>query len=95
MRDHSKLTESDDVTFYSQSTSELAQRTVRENSEDSNGEMKNDALTKAQQTKEQRGRVCDVSSQLAWKEGFPKHKSMYQKPKTTSTPQVDMDELRR
>jgi hypothetical protein len=43
----SKLTELGNITFYSQSTSELAQRVVRENSEDSNGERENDALTKA------------------------------------------------
>jgi hypothetical protein len=38
MRAHSKLTESGDVSFYSQSTSEVAQRPLRESSEDSNGE---------------------------------------------------------
>jgi hypothetical protein len=70
MHAHSKLTESGDVTFYSQITSELAQRAVRESSEDSNGERENDTLTKALQTKEQRGRVCGVSSKLTWKEGF-------------------------
>jgi hypothetical protein len=43
----SKLTELGNITFYSQSTSELAQRVVRENSEDSNGERENDALTMA------------------------------------------------
>jgi hypothetical protein len=75
----SKLTESDDVSFYSQSTSEVAQRALRESSEDSNGERENDALTKAPQTKEQRGCVRDISGKLTWKEGFLKHKSMYQK----------------
>jgi hypothetical protein len=50
---HSKMTESDDVSFYSQSTSEVAQRALRESSEDSNGERKNDTITKALQTKEQ------------------------------------------
>jgi hypothetical protein len=53
MRAHSKLTESDDVSFYSQNTLEVAQRALRESSEDSNGERKNDALTKALQTKDQ------------------------------------------
>jgi hypothetical protein len=53
MRARSKLTESGDVSFYNQSTSELAQRALRESSEDSNGERKNDALIKALQTKEQ------------------------------------------
>jgi hypothetical protein len=49
----SKLTESDDVTFYSQSTLEMAQRALRESSEDSNGERENDTLTKAPQSMEQ------------------------------------------
>jgi hypothetical protein len=38
MRAHSKLTESSDVNFYSQSTSEVAEMTLRESSKDSNGE---------------------------------------------------------
>jgi hypothetical protein len=42
----------------------LAQRATRESSEDSNDERKNDALTKALQTKEQRGCVRAVSSKL-------------------------------
>jgi hypothetical protein len=67
---HSKLTESGDDSFYSQSTSEVAQRAIRESSEDLNGERENDTLTKALQTKEQRGRVCGVSSKLTRKEGF-------------------------
>jgi hypothetical protein len=50
---HSKLTESGDVSFYSQSTSEVDQRALRERSEDSNGQRENDTLTKALQTKEQ------------------------------------------
>jgi hypothetical protein len=49
----SKLTELDDINFYSQSTSELAQRAVKESSKDSNGERGNDVLTKALHTKEQ------------------------------------------
>jgi hypothetical protein len=53
MRTHSKLLESGDVSFYNQSTSEVAQRALRESSEDSNGETESDALTKALQTKEQ------------------------------------------
>jgi hypothetical protein len=60
----SKLTKSCDVTFYSQSTSELDQRAMRESNEDSKGERDNYALTKALQTKEQRGCVCGVSSKL-------------------------------
>jgi hypothetical protein len=64
MHAHSKMTESGNASFYSQSTSEVAQRALRESSEDSNGERKNDALTKALQTKEQRGRVRGVFSKL-------------------------------
>jgi hypothetical protein len=52
MRAHSKLTESGNVSFYSQSTAEVAQRSLRESSEDSNGEKENDALSKTLQTKE-------------------------------------------
>ena len=95
MRARSKLTESGDVSYYSQSTADVAQRALRESSEDSNGERKNDALSKALQTKEQRGRVRGVSSKMTWKEGFSEHKSMYRKRKTTSTPQVDVEELKR
>jgi hypothetical protein len=68
---------------------------LRESSEDSNGERLNDALTKALQTKEQRHRVHGVSSKLTWKEGFSKHKSMYQKWKMSSTPHADVEELKR
>jgi hypothetical protein len=60
----SKLTESGDVRFYSQNTSEVAQRALRESNENSNGEKENDALTKALQTKEQQGHVHGVSSKL-------------------------------
>jgi hypothetical protein len=70
MRARSKLIESDGVSFYSQSTSEVAQRALRESNEDSNGERKNDALTKALQTKEQQAHVRGVSSKLTQKEGF-------------------------
>jgi hypothetical protein len=38
MRARSRLTESGDVSFYSQGTSEVAQRALRESSEDSNSE---------------------------------------------------------
>jgi hypothetical protein len=64
MRDRSKLIELGGVNFYSQSTSEVAQRALRESSEDSNGKRENNALTKALQTKEQRGCVHGVSSKL-------------------------------
>jgi hypothetical protein len=50
---HSKLTELGDVIFYSQSTTVVAQRVLRESSKDSNSERENDALSKALQTKEQ------------------------------------------
>jgi hypothetical protein len=53
MRARSKLTESGNVSFYSQSTMEVAQRALRESSKDSNGDSENDALSKALQTKEQ------------------------------------------
>jgi hypothetical protein len=49
----SKLTESGNVSFYIQSTMEVAQMALRESSEDSNGERENSALSKALQTKEQ------------------------------------------
>jgi hypothetical protein len=95
MRARSKLTESDDVSFYSQSTTDVAQRALRESSEDSNGERENDALSKALQTKEQRGCVHDVFSKMTWKEGFLEHKSMYRKWKMTIAPHVDVEELKR
>jgi hypothetical protein len=60
----SKLTESDDVSFYSQSIVEVTQRALRESSEDSNGERENNALSKSLQTKKQRGRVRGVSSNV-------------------------------
>jgi hypothetical protein len=43
----SKLTESGNVIFYSQSNSEVDQRALRGSSKYSNGERENDALTKA------------------------------------------------
>jgi hypothetical protein len=69
----------------------VAQRGLRESSEDSNGERENGALSKAMQTKEQQGRVRGVSSKLT-KEGFSEHKYMYWKQKMTSTPHVDVEE---
>jgi hypothetical protein len=74
---------------------EVAQRALRERSEDSNGERENNALTKALQTKEQRGHVHGVSNKLTWKEGFLEHKSMHRKWKTSLTPHVDVEELKR
>jgi hypothetical protein len=46
MRAHPKLTESDNVSFYSQSTTDVTQMALRESSEDSNGERENNALSK-------------------------------------------------
>jgi hypothetical protein len=77
MRVCSKLIESGDVIFYSQSTMDVTHRALRESNEDSNGERENDALSKALQTKEQRGLVHGVSSKMTWKEGFSEHKSIY------------------
>jgi hypothetical protein len=73
----------------------VAQKALRERSKDSNGERENDTLTKALQGNEQRGHVRGVCSKLTWKEGFLKHKSMYQKRKITSTPEIDVEELKR
>jgi hypothetical protein len=53
MRARSKLTESDNISFYSQSTMEVAQRALRESSEDSNDKRENDTLSKALQINEQ------------------------------------------
>jgi hypothetical protein len=95
MRAYSKLTESGNVSFYSQSTTDVTQRVLRESSEDSNGERENDTLSKALHTKEQRGHVRGVSSKMTWEEGFSEHKSMYRNQKATSTPLVDVEELKR
>jgi hypothetical protein len=53
----SKLTESDNVSYYSQSTADVSQRALRESSEDSNAKRENVALNKALQTKDQRDLV--------------------------------------
>jgi hypothetical protein len=42
MRARSKLTESGDLSFYNQSTTDITQMDLRESSEDSNGEWEND-----------------------------------------------------
>jgi hypothetical protein len=60
----SKLKKSGNVSFYSLSTSEVAQRALRVSNEDSNGERGNNALSKVLQTKEQRGHVYSVPSKL-------------------------------
>jgi hypothetical protein len=61
----SKVIESGDVSFYSQSTSKVAQRALRESNEDSNeGVRENDVITKARRTKERQGRVHGASNKL-------------------------------
>jgi hypothetical protein len=64
MHAFSKLTESGNVSFYSHNIADVAQRALRESSEDSYGERENDALNKALQTKEQQGCVRGVSSKM-------------------------------
>jgi hypothetical protein len=76
MRARSKLTESGDVSIYSQSTADVAQRALREGIEDSNGERENDALSNVLQTMQQRGRVRGVSSKVTWKVGILENKSV-------------------
>jgi hypothetical protein len=76
MRARSKLTEIGKITYYNQSTEEVAQRGLRESNQGSNeDERENDTLSRALGTKEQQGRIRSVSSKLTWKEGFPVHKS--------------------
>jgi hypothetical protein len=82
MRAQSKLTEIGEITYYNQSTEEVVQKGLRESSQGSNeDERENDTLSRALGTKEQRCRVCGVSSKLTWNEGFPTHKSSYRKQK--------------
>jgi hypothetical protein len=47
MRARSKMIESGDVSYYSQSTTDVTQRALRESSKDSNSQRENDALNKA------------------------------------------------
>jgi hypothetical protein len=78
MRDRSKLTEIGEITYYNQSTEEVTQRGLKESSQGSNeDERENDALSRAFRTKEQRCHACGVSSKLTWNEGFPAHKLSY------------------
>jgi hypothetical protein len=92
----SKLTEIGEITYYNQSTEEVVQRGLRESSQGSNeDERENVALSRALGTKEQGGRVRGVSSKLTWKEGFPTHKSSYQKQKMVSSAMVDIEEIKR
>jgi hypothetical protein len=65
MRAQSKLTKIGKITYYNQSTKEVVQRGLRESSQGSNeDERENDALSRALGTKEQRGYVRGVSSKL-------------------------------
>ncbi|XP_025805537.1 uncharacterized protein LOC112884375 [Panicum hallii] len=96
MRARSKLTEDGNINFYSTSAEEVAQRALMESSQGSNeGVREFDALTRALGTREQRGRVRGVSSQLTWKEGFPKHKGRYRKRTRDSSSKVDIDEIKK
>jgi hypothetical protein len=80
MRARSKLTEIGEITYYNHSTKKVVQRGLRESSQGSNeDERENDSLSRALGTKEQRGRVRGVSNKLPWNEGFLTHKSSYRK----------------
>jgi hypothetical protein len=69
---------------------------LRESSQGSNeDERENDTLSRALETKEQRGCVRGVSSKLTWNEGFPAHKSSYRKRKMVSLAMVDIEEIKR
>jgi hypothetical protein len=68
---------------------------LRESSQDSiEDERENDTLSRALGTKEQRGRVHIVSSKIMWNEGFPAHKSSYQKWKMVPSATVDIEEIK-
>jgi hypothetical protein len=65
IRAQSKLIKIGEITYYNQSTEEVVQRSLRESSQGSNkDERENDTLSRALGTKEQRGRVYGVSSKL-------------------------------
>jgi hypothetical protein len=95
MRVRSKLTEIGKITYYNQSIEEVAQRGLRESSQGSNkDERENDTLSRDLGTKEQRGHVRGVFSKLTWKEGFPTHKSSYRKRKMVSSATIDFEEIK-
>jgi hypothetical protein len=95
MRARSKLTKIGKITYYNQSTEEVAQRGLRESIQGSNeDERENDTLSRALGTKEQRCPVHGVSSKLTWNEGFPAHKSSYRKRKMVSSAMVDIEEIK-
>jgi hypothetical protein len=92
----SKLTEIGEITYYNQSTEEVAQRGLMESSQSFNeDERENDTLSRPLGTKEQRGHVRGVSNKLTWKEGFPAHKSSYRKRKMVSSATVNIEEIKR
>jgi hypothetical protein len=95
MRAWSKLIEIGEIAYYNQSTEEVAQRGLRESSQGSNeDERENGALSRELRTKEQRGRVRGVSSKLTWKEGFPAYKLSHRKRKMVSSAMVDIEEIK-
>jgi hypothetical protein len=95
MRARSKLTEIGKITYYNQNTEKVAQRGLRESSQGSNeDERENDVLSRALETKEQQSHVRGVSSKLTWNEGFLTHKSSYRKQKMISSATVDIDEIK-
>jgi hypothetical protein len=95
MRARLKLIEIGEITYYNQSTEEVAQRGLRESIQGSNeDERENDALSRALGTKEQRGCVCGVSSKLTWNEGLLAHKLSYQKRKMVPSATVDIEEIK-
>jgi hypothetical protein len=95
IRARSKLSEIGKITYYKQSTKKVARRCLRESSQGSNeDERENGALSRALGTKEQRGHFCGVSSKLTWNEGFPTHKSSYRKRKMVSSAMVDIEEIK-
>jgi hypothetical protein len=95
IRARSKLTEIGEITYYNQGTDEVMQRGLRESSQGSNeDDRENGALSRALGTKEQRGRVRGVSSKLTWNESFLAHKSSYRKRKMAPSAMVDIEEIK-
>jgi hypothetical protein len=96
MRARSKLTEIGKITYYTQSTKEVAQMGLRESSQGSNeDERENHVLSRALGSKEQQGYVRGVSSKLTWNEGFLAHKSSYRKQKMVPSAKVDIEKIKR
>jgi hypothetical protein len=90
------LMEDGSISFYNTSAEEVAQRALMESSQGSNeGEREFDAHTRTLGTREQRGRVRGVSSQLTWKEGLPERKGSYRKRTRVSLSKIDIEEIKR